>query len=479
MTRSSVVIIGGGISGLAAAWELTGGAKGPDDSTPRVELIEANDYVGGTLVTAPFAGRTIDLGADGFLARRGEATTLVDELGWRDRLEAIGASGSNIWLGGALHELPQGLVLGVPTSSAMVRSVGGLTWRARECARRDEVLAKRLNVGEDISIGEILRTKLGPELAYTFIEPMVGGIQAGRIDELSAKSVFPLLYEAATMGGSLMKALKKLSTASVESSGSSSSGPIFYSLTSGVGSLPQELARQLRTRGVVLRLGVGATALRRSPSGSYPWEVDTSTTTTPANAIIMATPASVTGHLLGHFHRDLEALRFVRSAGAAMITFAIARDEIALPEHGTGVLVPLGTPWSPEGSMMVTAITLLDRKWPHLKHDEDVLLRAHVGRSDDERWRELSDDELCARVASELAVLLPSFGPPTSSLVQRWVPGLPQYLVGHDRLVGAARVAAAPIGLALAGLSYDGVGVPASIGSGRNAAKEILATLHS
>ena len=176
--------------------------------------------MGGTLVTAPFAGRTIDLGADGFLARRGEATNLVDELGWRDRLEAIGASGSNIWLGGALYELPQGLVLGVPTSSAMVRSVGGLTWRARECARRDEVLAKRLNVGEDISIGEILRTKLGPELAYTFIEPMVGGIQAGRIDELSAKSVFPLLYEAATMGGSLMKALKKLSTASVDVLGS-------------------------------------------------------------------------------------------------------------------------------------------------------------------------------------------------------------------------------------------------------------------
>jgi oxygen-dependent protoporphyrinogen oxidase len=478
VTRSSVVIIGGGISGLAAAWELTGAEEGPNDTTPRVELVEVATYLGGTLATAEFAGRTIDLGADGFLARRPEATTLVNELGWQDRLEAIAVSGSNIWLQGAMYELPQGLVLGVPTSSAMVRSVGGLTWRAREHARRDEILAKRMNVGDDISIGEILRTKLGPELAYTLIEPMIGGIQAGRIDELSAKSVFPSLYEAAKNGGSLMKSLKRSAQAGTDSSGAPSE-PIFYSLTSGVGSLPAELGLRLRERGVVLRLGVGATALRRSPSGSYPWEVDTATTTTPANALIMATPANVTGHLLGDYHHGLGALRHVRSAGAAMINFSIARSDVTLPEHGTGILVPLGTTWSGEGSMMVTAVTLLDRKWPHLQRDEDVLLRAHVGRIDDDRWTALNDEELSSRVARELAVLLPHFGAPSSSLVQRWAPGLPQYVVGHDKLVTTARAAAATMDVALVGLSYDGVGVPASIGSGRHAAKEILERLSS
>lgn len=479
MTRASVVIIGGGISGLAAAWELTGGQEGPNDNTPRVELIEANQYLGGSLTTTEFAGRTIDLGADGFLARRPEATTLVHELGLADRLEAMAVNGSNIWLQGALHELPQGLVLGVPTSSAMVRSVGGLTWRARAHARRDELLAKRMNVGEDISMGEILRTKLGAELAYTFIEPMVGGIQAGRIDQLSAKSVFPPLYEAAKKGGSLMKALKNISTAANTSLTPAATGPVFYSLTSGVGSLPEEMARQLRARGVVLRLGVGATALRRSPSGSYPWEVDTTTTTTPANAIVVTTPAQVTGKLLGHYHHDLDALQHVPCAGAAMVTFAIARSAVTLPEHGTGVLVPLDTSWSGEGSMMVTAVTLLSRKWPHLERDEDVLLRAHVGRIDDERWREMDDEELASRVARELAVLFSRFETPTSTLVQRWLPGLPQYLVGHDKLVASARAAAAPMLVALAGLSYDGVGVPASIGSGRNAARELLIALSS
>ena len=123
MPRPSVVIVGGGISGLAAAWELTGGALGPSDETPRVELIEASERLGGALATTTFAGRTIDLGADGFLARRPEATTLVDELGWADRLEGIAVSGTSIWLRGALYELPAGLVLGVPTSAAVVRSV--------------------------------------------------------------------------------------------------------------------------------------------------------------------------------------------------------------------------------------------------------------------------------------------------------------------------------------------------------------------
>jgi oxygen-dependent protoporphyrinogen oxidase len=369
------------------------------------------------------------------------------------------------------------LALGVPTSSQMVRSVPGLSRNARLHARRDELLPRPLNVGDDISIGAILRAKLGAELAYTFIEPMVGGIQAGRIDELSAKSVFPSLYEAAREGGSIMKKLKKMGSAANPVSTASSADPLFFTLTSGVGSLPAELARQLRMRGVVMRSGTGVTALRRSPSGSYPWEVDTQTTTTPANAIIITTPAHEAGHLVGHFDPALEQLRRVATAGAAMITFSIDRTRVTLPEHGTGVLVPLGTTWSGDGSMMVTAITLLDRKWPHLALEGDVLLRAHVGRSDDTRWMDLDDDELVARVIGELAVLLGNFASPNETLVQRWLPGLPQYYVGHEKMVAAARAASAPMHLALAGNSYDGVGLPASIGSGRSAAREILNAL--
>jgi oxygen-dependent protoporphyrinogen oxidase len=469
VSRASVVIVGAGIAGLSAAWELTGAKRGPDSDSPRVEIIEANSRVGGVLHTTEFAGRTIDLGADGFLARRPEAVALITELGCSNQLEAIDASGASLWLRGALDELPTGLVLGIPTSSGQLAGVKGLSVRARLDAARDQRLPIHIAVGDDATIGDIVRTKLGRELAYQFIEPMVGGIQAGRIDQLSARSVFPALLTAAQKGGSLMKALR-----SVPASAPEVTGPIFNSLLDGVGSLPLELAEQLRRRGVVLRTGVAVTALRRTPSGNYPWEVDTASTTTPADVVVLATPAPTVARLLGSLDPALERLSSVSSAGAAIITFSVPRHAIALPATGTGVLVPLGTSWSGEGSMMVTALTFLDRKWPHLRRDDDVLLRAHVGRIDDERWVQSSDEELTERVAAELRVLLSKFDDTFSSVVQRWPAGLPQYYLGHDTLVTNANAAAATIRVALCGNAYDGVGIPASIGSGRRAGSAAL-----
>jgi protoporphyrinogen/coproporphyrinogen III oxidase len=123
---------------------------------------------------------------------------------------------------------------------------------------------------------------------------------------------------------------------------------------------------------------------------------------------------------------------------------------------------------------MVTALTFLDRKWPRLRLDNDVLVRAHVGRIDDERWAQLSDDELTERIANEMRVLLPRLGDTYLSVVQRWPSGLPQYYLGHDTLVTNARAAAATIRVALCGNAYDGVGIPASIGSGRHAGTAAL-----
>jgi oxygen-dependent protoporphyrinogen oxidase len=479
VSRESIVVVGAGISGLSAAWELSGGAEGPDEATPRIEVIEDRAVVGGSLATAAFADRTIDLGADGFLARRPEAVELVRELGCEDQLEAIDASGASLWLRGALDELPTGLALGIPTSSGQLKNVRGLSWRARLDAYRDEHVPVRMNIGEDATIGDIVRTKLGRELCYQFVEPMLGGIQAGRIDDLSAKSVFPALLEAAREGGSLMRAMRASGpVAPGPATTATNDGPTFFSLLSGVGWLPGEVARQLRRRGVVLRTGVTVTALRRTPSGSYPWEVDTQDTTTPADAVVMATPAIVTAQLLGTYDPALAQLGNVRSAGAAMITFSVATSAVALPATGTGILVPLGTPWSSGDTMLTTAVTFLDRKWPHLRRDDDVVVRAHVGRIDDHRWSEMSDELLIARVSAELNVLLSSFGSPNDALVQRWPDALPQYYLGHETMVTNARVAASSLGVALCGNTYDGVGIPASIGSGRRAGREALETLH-
>ena len=129
-TRPSVVVVGGGIAGLAAAWELTGAQEGPSESTPRIELIEESEHLGGALTTLEFCDRVIDLGPDGFLARRPEALALAKELGLEDQLEAICAAGASIWLKGALEELPAGLVLGVPTDAKSLKAMKGLSWES-------------------------------------------------------------------------------------------------------------------------------------------------------------------------------------------------------------------------------------------------------------------------------------------------------------------------------------------------------------
>jgi oxygen-dependent protoporphyrinogen oxidase len=465
MGRPSIVVVGGGIAGLAAAWEIAA------EESVRVEVIEGSSRLGGALAGATWAGREVDLGPDGFLARRPEAVGLVTELGLADRLEPIGASGASIFLRGRAWPLPDGLALGVPTSSSSLRGVGGLTWRARLAARRDELAPRRLAVGEDATVGEIVRTKLGAELAYRFVEPMVGGIQAGRIDDLSAAEVFPALLAAARRGGSLMRALRVATAPPAAREGATT--PLFCSFAGGLGALVAELRDALVARGVVIREGAPVSAVRETPAGDYPLEVDTESTTTPASALVLATPGGPAASLLGSRDERLAALGAVPYASTAMVTFALG-DDTPLPERGTGMLVPLATPWPGEGSMMVTALTFLDRKWPSRRHAGEVLVRCHVGRSDDLRHAALDDEALAARARDELTHLLGGLGEVRATLVQRWPAALPQYRVGHRALVEAARAAAEGRRIVLAGSLYDGVGVPASIRSGRRAARQAL-----
>ena len=468
MSKPSVVIVGGGITALAAAFELSGGAAGPSEDSPRIEIIEAAATFGGPLQTTTFGDRLMDVGPDGFLVTRPEVVQLAKDLGLESELIPIAASGASILLKGKLHNLPTGLMLGVPTDRKQVDEMSGLSKKARKAAKKDWRSPRRLRVGDDISIGSILANKLGDELAYQLIEPMIGGIQAGRINELSAKSLFPALYNAARQGGSLMK---NLASAMPEQR---SNAPAFMSLRQGVGSLPHVLESILRERKVILRTNTPVTRIRAVAAGAYEWEVDTESTTTSANAVIMATPAGVTGSLTAMIDEALSKLQTVRTAATAMITFEFASASLQLPQHGTGVLVPLRTEWTGRDSLLTTAITFLDRKWTNLQRPESTVLRIHVGRSDDQRYAKYSDDELSERILKELAYILGEAPTPLRTIVSRWTAGLPQYAVGHERLVSEARAVSEPLNLFLAGNSYDGVGIPASINSGRLTARQVL-----
>jgi len=468
MSRRSVVIVGGGIAGLAAAWEASGG--GAPDPDVFVEVIESRASTGGALRTAEFAGQVVDLGADGFLATRGEATDFIREVGLGDDLRPIGASGAWIYLRGHLEKIPAGLILGVPTRWAQLHTMKHLSGRAKMGAVRDLLVPRRLHSTEELTIGEILRSKLGDALVDELIEPMIGGIQAGRVDELSAEEVFPALATAARKGGSLMRAIRPIQPPTPVAP-----TPLFFSLRDGVGSLPTHLHHILRERGVIFRTSDSVTAIRRTTGPSHHWSVETAVSVTPADAVVVATPPQVAGALLGEIAPEVHRLASVKSASSTMVTFAVPRATCPLPESGTGVLVPLNTAFNAgTDSLLTTAVTFLDRKWAHQHDSEVALVRVHTGRIDDSRAMTMRDEELVSRVHSELAQIFGTWPDAIETRVQRWPHALPQYFPSHRSMVTAARAALAPRGIFLGGMAYDGVGVPASIGSGRRAGREAV-----
>jgi oxygen-dependent protoporphyrinogen oxidase len=501
--RRTVAVVGGGIAGLAAAWELTGGPDGPGPGTPEVVVLEAGPHLGGKLRTEPFGGRPVDLGPDGFLGRRPEAAALCREVGLGDQLEAIGAAGAAVWAGGRRRTLPAGQLLGVPTRFGPVARSGILGLRGNLRLLLD-VLAPRPDrrgpLG-DRAIGPLIANKLGRRVVDRLVDPLVGGIYAGRVDEVSAAAAFPLLLSVSQGRGGLMRSLRRAQAqaetktvgATAGSNGEEPDGsgqpdglpPAFWALSGGLGSLVDRLAERLAGRGVTVRAGCPVDRLDRSEaSGEAPWLLQTAQGTVAADAVVLAVPAGAAAGLLEPHDEDAATvLRGIEYASVALVTLDYPETTVPDDLAGTGLLVPRGSrlPPSlaglddPQGTLMVTACSYLSTKWPHLAQPGRFLLRASVGRFDDRRFTGLSDEELVARVQVEVGVLLGIDGPPTSSRVTRWSDGLPQYRVHHLLKVSGIEGAVRRLpGLAVAGAAYQGVGVPACVASGRTAARAVL-----
>ena len=469
---TSVVVIGGGISGLACAFELVGGA-GPTGGAPEVTVLDAGQ-LGGKLRTAPLGDQQIDVGPDGFLARRPEAAALVHELGAADQLEPVGASGAWVFARGRLRRLPEGLALGVPTRLRDLRTsdmVGmlGVAGAARASIDLFAPRAARRAPLPDRAIGPLVADKLGTRVVDVLVDPLVGGIHAGRVRNLSAAAVYPTLLDAAQRRGSLMRALRP-----APEDAAAATGPAFLTLRDGLGSFPALLEAHLRARGVSLHTESPALELRRGAPGARRWVVETGAGPLHCDAVIIATPPAPTAALLGSHDENVAVmLGTIDTASVATLAMRFAEGDLEMPDGGTGLLVPVGTPRG-ASSFFTTAVTFLDRKWPHLAQDGAVLLRASVGRIDDVRFAELDDAALAAQVTDELNELLGGTAEPAATLVARWPASFPQYHVNHlVRVEGIESAVRALGGVAVAGAAYRGVGIPACIASGRAAARRV------
>ncbi|HEV7147033.1 MAG TPA: protoporphyrinogen oxidase [Pedococcus sp.] len=475
MVGTRIVIVGGGIAGLAAAWEISTALP-----QARITVLDAADRPGGKLRREPVAGVAVDVGAEAVLARRPEALTLMNEVGLAGDIENPATTSASIWSRGDLHPLPKGTLLGIPSQPSA--ALGILS--ASEVARAEHEEPWPGGQFDDVSLGDYVATRLGDAVVDRLVEPLLGGVYAGQSRSLSLRACVPTLFDAVCRGESLTAAAARSAASNDEAAGAPA--PVFAGLAGGVGRLAEVLSEQLRRRGVTIRSGTIARELHREPDSSGAgWSVVVGSRAQPsrvhADAVVVAVPATPAGRLLApHSPQGARELAGIQYASMAIVTLAVVssgRGPDRPPLRGSGFLVP------PVEGRTIKASTFTSTKWRWAAQAAEDLsfLRASVGRHGETSDLQRPDDELVALAVAEVSEALGHQLPPlVDAHVQRWGGALPQYAVGHLARVARIRAATKDLaGLALAGAAYDGVGVPACIASGRAAAQLVMTHVRS
>jgi protoporphyrinogen oxidase len=453
---SHVVVVGGGIAGLAAAHRLA--LAGVD-----VTVVEGAAVVGGKLRISEVAGIAVDSGAEMFLRRVPEALDLVTSLGRAEEIVSPTTTSASIWARGSLRPMPTGTVMGVPSDPATL--LGVLSASEVERVELDRDLPGD-PPGEDIAVGEWVGGRLGRAVVDRLIDPLLGGVYAGRADSLSLAATVPQLPRDER---SALAAAQRVVPATPSES------PVFATVIGGLGSLPTSLVDAITAHGGRIVTGRPVRRLERTPTG---WRVVHGPTTDEraidADAVILAVPAAPAARLLADVAPVAAAtLASIEAASMAIVTTAWQPGD-SRPPAGSGYLVPAvyGRP--------VKAVTFASAKWAHLAAADLVMVRASLGRYGDTAVLQRDDADLVEQVVDELTSYAGFAGAPIDARVTRWGGALPQYAVGHLDRVARIRAAVAVVpGLAVCGATYEGVGVPACIRTGLSAADEVLATIRT
>ncbi len=504
MATQRVVVVGGGIAGLTAAYRLLHPADAGAE-VPRVVLIDSAERLGGKILSTPFEGRFVDEGADAFLLRVPWANELCEELGIAAERISPAVGGASVVRVGSrgqrLAPLPDGLIGGVPTRlGPLVRSpllgpAGTLRAAADYVLPRRSTERRRGPDGTDVmiegrrravsvrpgaaSVGDIVRARLGAAVASQVVDPLLGSISAGDINRLDAATSAPILGQALERSRSLMRGLRQMQPAPAPDG--SGPAPIFGSFEGGMGRLVEALMKRLD--GCVLRLGTPVEAIRRPGSR---FAVDTGSEVLDADAVIIAAPAHAAAQILPAAPDAAAALGLIDYASVAVLTLSVRAGAIEAPAEA-GFLVTRDTGW------LTTACSYGSAKWPNWATGGDqpddsrnVVLRVSVGRDDDDRHTRLDDAELRDTVIGELSSLPPlrglsDPGAVAERRVSRWPQSLPQYRPGHGHLVDRIEEALARElpGVFVTGAAYRGLGIPACIRQGNEAAAAVVQHLAS
>ncbi|MFK4222068.1 protoporphyrinogen oxidase [Streptomyces sp. NPDC019890] len=454
-----VVVIGGGIAGLAAAHRLVSAGV-------RVTLLEATDCLGGKLQAGEIEGAPVDLGAESMLARRPEGVELARAVGLAGRLQPPATTTASVWTRDALRPMPKGHVMGVPSDPAALAGLLSPEGVARIEQERDLPPAE---LGDDVAVGAYVAERLGREVVDRLVEPLLGGVYAGDAYRISMRAAVPKLFEAAKTHDSLLAGVRDIQAQAAAEP--QSAGPVFMGIDGGIGVLPGAVADAVRERGGEILMETPVLGLTRSADG---WQIRTDQLVIAADGVVLAAPAWSAAALLGAECPAAAAeLGQVEYASMALVTMAFRRSDLAGMPEASGFLVP------PVDGRTIKASTFSTRKWGWVdKGSSDLfVLRTSIGRHGEEEWLHREDSELVGVSLSDLGAATGLAARPVASEVTRWIGGLPQYPVGHLARVARIRDEVAKLpGLRVCGAAYDGVGIPACIASARRAADEIIAT---
>ncbi|MED4206073.1 protoporphyrinogen oxidase [Neobacillus mesonae] len=462
--KQKVVIIGGGAAGLTAAYYLQKEIR--EKKLPiELKLIEASHRLGGKMQTVIRDGFTIERGPDSFLARKTSMIRLAQEVGMEGQLVHNSTGKSYVMVNEKLYSMPGGSIMGIPTEVGPFITTNLFSIPGKLRAAADFILP-RSESGKDQSLGEFFRRRLGDEVVENLIEPLLSGIYAGDIDQMSLMATFPQFYEVEQKYRSLIIGMKKTKPAkSKQPVSKPQSKGAFLTFKTGLQSFAEAIEAKLDPN-MILK-GHRVEKICRV-NGHYEIYLNNGETI-EADSIIAGTPHKVTQGMFSDYH-FFDPLKSVPSTSVATVAMAFPEEAIKNDINGTGFVVSRRSDYS------ITACTWTHKKWVHSAPKGKVLLRCYVGRAGDETIVDLSDDQIIKIVLDDLKKTMDITMNPDFSVVSRWKNSMPQYTVGHkQRLASILEHMEAELpGVFLAGASYGGVGVPDCIDQGEAAVQNVL-----